>query len=138
MDSKKPRVDDLFDLFTQHLTEKGYKQPTITRHLNIIKFVFDYLEEFEEIHPLEVTTEFIEYFVGDFHIRKIQGTKPRQLMSILATYKKFYQLMRDLGYLDEHVYEEIMTECNNGKKYRERYESYHTIDNADDWMDWVL
>ncbi|TFG18186.1 MAG: hypothetical protein EU530_09640 [Promethearchaeota archaeon] len=138
MDSKIPRTEDLFVLFTHHLTEKGYKQSTINRHLNIIEFLFDYLEEFEEIHPLEVTAEFIEYFVGNFHIRKVQGTKPRQLMNILASYGKFYQLMRELGYIDENLYEKIMAECKNRTKYRDRYESYHAIDNADDWMEWVM
>lgn len=125
------------------LSEKGLKNSTIELHFYNIEFFFDlYLKKCTILHPLEVSAADIEYYVGNWYLRKVLDAKPAKIMSILSNLKKFFKLMRAMNKIDEDQYQEIFEECKKSNKYRNRYTSYLAIDfdkeyGPNSWVEWV-
>lgn len=137
--SPELRPTVLLGMLHDDLSEKGLKNSTIESHFYNIEFFFDpYLKKCTILHPLEVSAADIEYYVGNWYLRKVLDATLAQVMGVLTSLRKFYNLLWAHNYLGDELYQGIKEECNNRKKYQNRYESYHAIDNADDWMDWVF
>ncbi|QEE17173.1 hypothetical protein DSAG12_03005 [Promethearchaeum syntrophicum] len=142
---RRPTSKQLIKKFTEYLTiEKKLKSETINKHISIISFFYEsYLNQYEEMHLLDVEGFIIEDYLGNWYIRKVSSSNKGEIVEILASFKKFYKFLLNQGYIMHDQYEEILAECKNSKKYYSRFTSYWKIDfdqeeGENSWMTWMM
>jgi len=87
--------------FEKHLKTKSLKSNTIKNHIdNIEFFANDFLLRYEII-PVENGVLEIGSFLGDFFIRKVSWASKYTIQENIASFKKFYSFLNEIGKVSE-------------------------------------
>ncbi len=83
--------------FEKYLKAKSLKPKTIKNHIdNIDLFANGYLLR-NEITPIEEGCLEIDFFLGDFFIRKATWASKNTIKEYIASFKKFYTFLHEIG-----------------------------------------
>ena len=118
--------------FEKWLKSKNLKAKTLkNHHSNIDFFINNYLLHYEIISAKAGTIE-IGGFLGDYFIRKTSWASKYTIQENIASFKKFYKFLNEIGELPDKE----LVEMNELIKYEKDYwieevESYYS--NIDIW-----
>lgn len=93
------------DLFETDLFASGLSEKTVYRHLRNVDFYINTFLLREEPRPMTDGTIYLDFFLGDFFIRKCMWSTPGNIKTYAASIKKFYKCMLDHKKIDKNSYE---------------------------------
>ncbi len=101
IEEAKTHNNKLLSEFKNHLETKSLKSNTIKNHINNIEFYAnDFLLRYEII-PVEKGILQIGSFLGDFFIRKASWASKYTIQENIASFKKFYSFLNEIGMVSE-------------------------------------
>ena len=112
--------DKYLDLFEHDLSVAGLANKTIRKHLANVDF---YINEFllrEDTHPMEDGVGMLDWFLGDFFIRKCMWSTPGTIKSTATSIKKFYKCMLDHDQIKKQEYDFL---CADIKENMDRWQA---------------
>lgn len=113
-DEIKEKNDEYLDLFEQAMIVDGLKSSTIKRHLSNVSFYINEFLLYEEPLTMDYGTDRIDFFLGDFLIRKCMWSTPGSIKTAASSIKKFYKCMMDHGIVEKEDYEFLCSEIKEG------------------------
>lgn len=127
--------DVILDEFYNHLLrDKHLSEQTATRHCSRLNFFFQYLHNYTNYSALEVNSDIIDDYLGNWYIRKVLNSSKSDVHPTLTAFKKFYQyaFKRELIPLED--WEDIMEACQDRMRYMRRFDGYMALDpDSDSW-----
>ena len=133
VEKTKKENDVLFIEFEKYLKTKSLKPNTITNHVENVRF---YAEAFllrYEIIPVEKGFSVIGSFLGDYFIRKTTWARKSSIKSNIASFKKFYTFLNEIGKISKTELNEMKALIKEEKDdWLEQVEKYWD-DMSDDW-----
>ncbi|HHE37746.1 MAG TPA: recombinase [Candidatus Cloacimonetes bacterium] len=117
--------------FEEWLKTKKLKSKTIKNHLlNIDFYINSFLLHYEAETPVEGIIH-IGLFLGDYFIRKASWSSKYTIQENIASFKKFYTYLNEIGKIDDDDLEGMKEFIKDEKKFwLEEVESYQ---NDADW-----
>lgn len=109
--------EDHCRVFEDALTEVGLSEKTIDKHLRNVYFYLDVYLLREEPAPMVEGCYRVSGFLGDFFIRKCMWSSPTSIKSNVASFKKFYDCMRDKGRIEASDYEALIETINEEMEF---------------------
>ena len=97
-------------IFEQDLTQAGFTEKTISRHLRNVDFYLNTFLLREEPKAMADGVACLDMFLGDFFIRKCMWSTPGSIKSNAASIKKFYKCMADHGKIEQRDYDYLCRE----------------------------
>lgn len=119
--------------FEKYLKTKSFKSNTIKNHIDNVEFYAnDFLLRYEII-PVEKGILQIGSFLGDFFIRKASWASKYTIQENIASFKKFYTFLNEIGKVSEIELNEMKELIKDEKSdWMEEVENYwDNIEN--DW-----
>ncbi|MGN0398760.1 MAG: hypothetical protein ACI4EO_01410 [Blautia sp.] len=98
---------EYLNLFEMDLINSGLKEKTIIRHLRNVDFYINTYLLREEPRDMEAGTFLLDFFLGDFFIRKCMWSTPGNIKTNAASIKKFYKCMLDHEKIKRSSYDEL-------------------------------
>ena len=95
------------DLFEKDLVSSGLSEKTIRRHLKNVDFYINTFLLREGPRPMTDGIFYLDFFLGDFFIRKCMWSTPGSIKTNAASIKKFYKCMLDHRIIDKESYDEL-------------------------------
>ncbi len=119
--------------FEKYLKTKSLKSNTIKKHIdNVEFFANDYLLRYEII-PIEKGFLEIGGFLGDYFIRKASWASKYTVQNNIASFKKFYTFLNEIGKISKAELNEMMELIKDEKEdWISEVENYWN-DIEDDW-----
>ena len=102
------------DIFEQDL--QGLAPKTIEKHLANVDFYLNVFLLYYDICTMQDGTAKIEWYLGDFFIRKCMWSTPASIKSTAASIKKFYKSMLDHGLIEQIKYDRLSDNIKNNMK----------------------
>lgn len=102
--------EEYLDLFELDLMKSGLSDKTILRHLRNVDFYINTYLIREEPRPMIDGTFYIDFFLGDFFIRKCMWSTPGNIKTNAASIKKFYKCMLDNDKISKDSYNYLCSE----------------------------
>jgi len=97
IEEAKTHNNKLLIKFEKHLKTKSLKSNTIKNHIDNVEFYAnDFLLRYE-IVPVEKGILQIGSFLGDFFIRKTSWASKYTIQENIASFKKFYSFLNEIG-----------------------------------------
>lgn len=120
-----------------YLEKKGHKVGYIENQLDLIYFFGNhYLIGNTGQSILEVDENDIYEFLGSWCIRKVMYHNKASILPYLRAFKKFFNFLLHLRKISKDQYDDLIKECNNPRKYVEKYERFENLDHdSDNWVD---
>ena len=126
--AEKEREDNrkIIHLFRKWLAEKGLKEKTINKHVdNILFYINEYLL-YEEAIPAEEGITSINEFFNWFFPRKAMWSSLTSTKETVASLKKFYKYLVEIGLVDEEDYRFLLSEVkHNMDEWLEHYDDQY-------------
>ena len=105
---------EYLEIFEQDLSASGLKDKTIKRHLSNVSLYIDIFLLREEPLTMDHGTVMIDFFLGDYFIRKCMWSTPGSIKRTAASIKKFYKCMMEHEIVKKSDYEYLCHEIKNG------------------------
>lgn len=106
----RTKNEKYLDEFREDLEKAGLKEKTIEKHCQNVDFYINSFllreEPLEMVHGTE--SWYLNEFLGYYFIRKCLWSTPAEIKSNIASFKKFYKIMLQRGYIDESNYRELL------------------------------
>ena len=126
--AEKEREDNrkIIHQFRKWLVEKGLKEKTINKHVdNILFYINEYLL-YEEAIPAEEGITSINEFFNWFFPRKAMWSSLTSTKETVASLKKFYKYLVEIGLVDEEDYRFLLSEVkHNMDEWLEHYDDQY-------------
>ena len=103
--------------FEKYLKTKSLKSNTIKNHVDNVEF---YANDFllrDEIIPVEEGLLYIDSFLGDFFIRKTSWASKYTIQENIASFKKFYSFLYEIGKVSKSELDEMKEMIKIGKSH---------------------
>lgn len=101
IEEAKTHNNKLLIEFEKHLKTKSLKLKTIKNHLDNVEFYANDFLLYYEIIPVEKGILQIGSFLGDFFIRKASWASKYTIQEYIASFKKFYSFLNEIGKVSE-------------------------------------
>ncbi len=122
-------LNQLLEKYKQYLEDKEHNKAYIEKQLDFISFFgIHYLIGYSGQSILEVDEYDVYDFLGSWYIRKVMYHDRTAIIPYLRALKKFFNFLFHFKKISEETYEALMAECNNPRKYIEKYERYVDLD----------
>ncbi len=123
--------------YKAYLEEKGHKKGYIDKQLELINFFSQhYLINYTGQSVLEIDGDDIYEFLGSWCVRKVMYHNKASIIPYFRAFKKFFNFLLLSKKISKDQFDDLMEECNNPKKYVEKYERFEDLDrDADNWVD---
>ncbi|MBA7689464.1 hypothetical protein ES703_97971 [subsurface metagenome] len=137
------KLDKILDDYHVYLEKKGHKNSYVNKQINFISFFgARYLIAYNGQNLLEADDNDIYDFLGNWYIRKVLYCRKGDFIPYLRAFKKFFNYLCRSKRISKEQYNIILNECNNPKKYIERFERYMELNPEsntweDDFEDWM-
>ena len=95
--------ESYLDIFANDM-EGRFKPRTITRHIHNIAFYLNIYLLHEEPKTIQDGIYMIDFYFGEFFIRKCAWSTPDSIRSNAASIKKFYKCMMEHGEVTQEAY----------------------------------
>ena len=105
--------ESYLDIFANDM-EGRFKPRTITRHIHNIAFYLNIYLLHEEPKTMQDGIYMIDFYFGEFFIRKCAWSTPDSIRLNAASIKKFYKCMAELGKVDAREYALFAAEVREG------------------------
>lgn len=121
------------EIFEEDLKTANLKQKTINNHLaNVDFYINTYLLNYEPLEMAAGCGNEIQFFLGDFFIRKAMWSTPASIKSTAASIKKFYKSMMNHGYVDKESYSILCDDIKeNMSEWQAECEAYNDFEDLD-------
>lgn len=121
------------EIFEEDLKTANLKQKTINNHLaNVDFYINTYLLNYEPLEMAAGCGNEIQFFLGDFFIRKAIWSTPASIKSTAASIKKFYKSMMDHGHVDKESYSILCDDIKeNMSEWQAECEAYNDFEDLD-------
>ncbi|MGL1931932.1 MAG: hypothetical protein OCC45_09245 [Desulfotalea sp.] len=137
MSERETKIDEikvnnqlLLEQFRDHLETNRLSTSTINKHVGNIEFyINDFLLYFEELQLAKEGYYQVNYFLGDWFIRKAMWASVSSIKSNITSLKKFYQFMYEIGEIKKEDLDDLKVEIKEGKN--EWIETCKNYDNPD-------
>ncbi|MBC8384592.1 MAG: recombinase [Candidatus Cloacimonetes bacterium] len=127
-DNKSLLVD-----FEKWLKSKNLKPKTIKNHLlNIEFYINGFLLNYEAETPEEGIIH-IGLFLGDYFIRKASWASKYTIQENIASFKKFYTFLNEIGKIDDDDLEEMKEFIKEEKEFWLEEMEIYLSDVGEDW-----
>ena len=104
--------------FEAYLTAKSVAPKTIQKHVSNINFFANtYLLRFDDMISVENGSDEIGMFLGDFFIRKVMWASKVSINENIASFKKFYTYLNEIGALSSEDLEIMKLIIKEEKEY---------------------
>lgn len=105
--------EEYLNLFESDLISSGLSDKTVIRHLRNVDFYINTFLLREEPRHMERGAFLLDFFLGDFFIRKCMWSTPGSIKTNAASIKKFYKSMLDHGKIQKNSYDELCREIKD-------------------------
>lgn len=136
-------LNQLLEEYKEYLEEKAHKKAYIEKQLNLISFFgIHYLIGYNGQNILEIDEYDVYDFLGSWCVRKVMYYDKAEIIPYLRAFKKFFNFLLHSKKISQEQHEDLMAECNNTRKYVEKYERYVDLDPksetyGDDFEKWL-
>ena len=118
---KMTQIEALNDLYLKEfhdmLKEQGLSKKTIAKHIdNVDLFISDYLLYRVSVPIFDCAFDLMDYF-GYWYIRKCLFASRSDLLSKIASTRKFFLFMGSRGYIEEKVCLDALSILKSQKEY---------------------
>lgn len=129
LEENTKRNKKFIEEFEFWLNEKGLVKKTVKKHTsNIDLYLNDYLT-YMDINKMECGINEIDSFLGDWFIRKCMWSSKSSIKENASSIKKFYQCMKEKGYVKEEDYNSLCEEIKeNMDCWLESIDDYESRD----------
>lgn len=125
--------DGYIDEFAAWLEQSRLAPATIRRHVNNVEFYLNTYLLREDALPMEEGCRRLGDFLGYFFIVKCMWSTPATTRSNVASLKKFYRCMLELGHIGQESYDELLDSIRDGKdEWVEACERYNAGESFED------
>lgn len=133
----KTELRKLVKEYKAYFVEKGHKKGYIDKQLELINFFgYHYLINYTGQSILEIDEDDIYEFLGSWCLRKVMYHNKASIIPYLRAFKKFFNFLLVSKKISRDQCNDLMAECNNPRKYIEKYERFEELDrDADNWVD---
>jgi len=116
----------IIQLFRKWLAETGLKEKTINKHVdNILFYINEYLL-YEEAIPAKEGITSVNGFFNWFFPRKAMWSSITSTKETVASLKKFYKYLMEIGLVDEEDYRFLLSEVkHNMDEWLEHYDDQY-------------
>jgi len=104
------------DGYRKHLEAQGLKENTINKHVDNVDFYINYFLLYYDAISAKDGCCSIDGFLGYFFIRKAMWSSVAAIKSNIASIKKFYRYMLDIGVIKEEKYDRLCEIIKNEKE----------------------
>lgn len=131
---QREKNERYLEIFRKDLIESGLTQRTIEDHIfNVSFYINTYLLREEPLDMEEGCGIKIDFYLGDFFIRKCAWSSPGNIKKAAASMKKFYKCMSEHGYISDNDYKFF---CDFIKESMEIWQSdYKAYGKGDNLLD---
>jgi len=105
--------DEYLDLFEMDLRNSGLTEKTVYRHLRNVDFYINTFLLREEPRPMSDGVLYLDFFLGDFFIRKCMWSTPGSIKTNAASIKKFYKCMLDHEKIDKKSFDYLCADIKD-------------------------
>ena len=106
---------------------------TIRRHVTNVNFYLNTYLLREDALPMEEGCRRLDDFLGYFFIVKCMWSTPAAIRSNIASLKKFYRCMLELGHIRQGSYDELLESIRDGREeWVEACERYNAGESFED------
>ena len=127
LEENTKRNKKFIEEFEFWLNEKGLVQKTIKKHTSNIDLYLNNFLTYSDINKMEDGINEIDSFLGDWFIRKCMWSSKSSIKENASSIKKFYQCMKEKGYVKEEDYnslcEEIKENMECWLEFMDNYDS---------------
>lgn len=129
----REKNNQYLEIFEEDLKTANLKQKTINNHLaNVDFYINTYLLNYEPLEMAAGCGNEIQFFLGDFFIRKAMWSTPASIKSTAASIKKFYKSMMNHGYVDKENYSILCDDIKeNMSEWQAECEAYNDFEDLD-------
>ena len=129
----REKNNQYLEIFEEDLKTANLKQKTINNHLaNVDFYINTYLLNYEPLEMAAGCGNEIQFFLGDFFIRKAMWSTPASIKSTAASIKKFYKSMMNHGYVDKESYSILCDDIKeNMSEWQAECEAYNDFEDLD-------
>lgn len=129
----REKNNQYLEIFEEDLKTANLKQKTINNHLaNVDFYINTYLLNYEPLEMAAGCGNEIQFFLGDFFIRKAIWSTPASIKSKAASIKKFYKSMMNHGYVDKESYSILCDDIKeNMSEWQAESEAYNDFEDLD-------
>jgi site-specific recombinase XerD len=107
----------LLDSFREWLEQSGLAKKTVKAHVDNIDFFTEYLVYYDD--PLKKLDEAdsidIRMFLANWFPRKAMWASETSVKSNMASFKKFFQWMRETGRVSRETVSDVLTTLKEGR-----------------------
>lgn len=113
LEENEKRNKNFIQEFEFWLNEKGLVQKTIKKHTSNIDLYLNNFLNFRDITKMEDGINEIDSFLGDWFVRKCMWSSKSSIKENASSIKKFYQCMKEKGYVKEEEYNSLCEEIKD-------------------------
>ena len=113
LEENEKRNKKFIQEFEFWLNEKGLVQKTIKKHTSTIDLYLNNFLTYRDITKMEDGINEIDSFLGDWFIRKCMWSSKSSIKENASSIKKFYQCMKEKGYVKEEEYNSLREEIKD-------------------------
>lgn len=113
LEENEKRNKKFIQEFEFWLNEKGLVQKTIKKHTSNIDLYLNNFLTYRDITKMEDGINEIDSFLGDWFIRKCMWSSKSSIKENASSIKKFYQCMKEKGYVKEEEYNSLREEIKD-------------------------
>ena len=113
LEKNEKRNKKFIQVFEFWLNEKGLVQKTIKKHTSNIDLYLNNFLTYSDINKMEDGINEIDSFLGDWFIRKCMWSSKSSIKENASSIKKFYQCMKEKGYVTEEDYNSLCEEIKD-------------------------
>ena len=110
LEENEKRNQKFIEEFEFWLNEKGLVKKTIRKHLSNIDLYLNGYLTYMDINKMEDGINEFDSFLGDWFIRKCMWSSKSSIKENATSIKKFYQCMKEKGYVKEEDYSSLCEE----------------------------
>jgi hypothetical protein len=107
---------ELLRRFSDNMAAKNLSAKTIRKHLDNIDFYINEFLLYEEPLPPEDGVSSIDYFFGSWFIRKAMWASVTSIKDNIASLKRFYAFMHEIGRISREELAEMKKDIKMGKE----------------------
>ena len=102
--------------FRAWLKQSGLSEKTVENHVDNIDFFTDYLVYYEPLTKLdEADGSDVWMFLTDWFPRKAMWSSETSVKSYIASFKKFFNWLRETGRISPEVVADVLTTLKEGR-----------------------
>ena len=133
IEETKKSNNQLLVEFEKYLKTKSLKSNTIKNHISNIEFYANDFLLYYEIIPIERGFLEIGGFLGDFFIRKASWSSKYTIQENIASFKKFYTFLNEMGKISKDELNEMKEIIKNRKTHWIAEVESYWGDSNNDW-----